>query len=228
MKAVVLFSGGLDSSVLVYDLLSQGCEVVGLTVEYGQKHAVSELIASSAIAKLTGIEHVIVDLEGCYGLFAGSALTSPDIDIPAGHYEDKVMACTVVPNRNMVLLSLATACAISRGAVMVGYAAHAGDRAIYPDCRSEFADAMDGALALCSDNPITLYRPYVAMSKADIVNHGHSLYVPMEKTYSCYRGASVHCGECATCIERREAFILAGVSDETEYLHSDEIKFARK
>ena len=127
------------------------------------------------------------------------------------------MKSTVVPNRNMILLSLATAWAVSKKADSVSYAAHSGDHAIYPDCRNEFAEALDKAIRLADWQEVYLNRPFVDLTKADIVKLGSELNVPFEQTWSCYEGQEVHCGRCGTCIERREAFYLAGVEDPTEY-----------
>ncbi|MCB1120019.1 MAG: 7-cyano-7-deazaguanine synthase, partial [Verrucomicrobiae bacterium] len=137
--------------------------------------------------------------------------------VPHGHYEEENMKSTVVPNRNMILLSVATGWAVSLKADCVSYAAHAGDHAIYPDCREEFADALDKTMRLADWQEIYLNRPFVSWTKADIVRRGAELNVPFEKTWSCYEGGDQHCGRCGTCIERREAFHLAGVADPTEY-----------
>lgn len=215
-KTVILLSGGLDSTVLLYHLRAEGKEVRALSVNYNQRHS-KELIAASTLASITNVPHFIADLSAVVPLIAGSALTSKDIAVPLGHYEDESMKITVVPNRNMILLALATGWAISTGSDSVAYAAHSGDHAIYPDCRSEFADAMEKAIALCDWNAVSLQRPFVTFSKADIVRRGAELEVPFELTWSCYQGTDIHCGECGTCVERREAFEIAGVSDPTLY-----------
>jgi 7-cyano-7-deazaguanine synthase len=128
------------------------------------------------------------------------------------------MKSTIVPNRNMLFLALATSYALSIDASAVAYAAHNGDHAIYPDCRSEFADAMQTAIQLADWNTIELMRPFVDWSKADIVQRGYQLNTPLERTWSCYNGGHVHCGRCGTCIERREAFDLCGIKDPTLYV----------
>ena len=150
-------------------------------------------------------------------LLAGSALTSSEIEVPEGHYAEDNMKATVVPNRNMILLSVAAGWAISSKYDRIAYAAHSGDHAIYPDCRNEFAEALDGAIRLADWHEVSLYRPFVDMTKADIVSLGAKLGVPFEKTWSCYKGQDLHCGRCGTCVERREAFYLAGVDDPTTY-----------
>jgi 7-cyano-7-deazaguanine synthase len=216
MKAVVLFSGGLDSTVLVYDLLNEGADLKLLSIDYGQRHE-KELKSSSEIAEFLGLEHEILRLPMLNNLLGGSALTDPSISLPEGHYAEDSMKATVVPNRNMILLSLAAGHAISLQFDTVAYAAHAGDHTIYPDCRPEFATAMDEALKLCDWNTVSLYRPFVQLSKHDLVRKGKQLGVPFEKTWSCYAGNDKHCGKCGTCVERKEAFELVGLLDPTEY-----------
>jgi 7-cyano-7-deazaguanine synthase len=215
-KVVAVHSGGLDSTVLLYDLLSKGITVQALGVHYGQRHA-RELKAAAAICKGAGVRHEIADLRGIRGLLAGSSLTSRDIEVPEGHYAEGNMKATVVPNRNMILIATAAAWAISCGFDAVAYAAHAGDHAIYPDCREEFARALDKAVRLADWRPVRVLRPFVRLSKADIVKRGARLGVPFSKTWSCYKGGARHCGRCGTCVERREAFAAAKVADPTEY-----------
>jgi 7-cyano-7-deazaguanine synthase len=150
----------------------------------------------------------------------GSSQTDKSVPVPEGHYEEESMKQTVVPNRNMILLALAGAWAISTKSDAIAYAAHSGDHAIYPDCRPEFTEAMSDALRLCDWHEVKLMRPFLyptPMSKADIVKLGTSLGVPFELTWSCYKGGEKHCGKCGTCVERVEAFQLAGVEDPTEY-----------
>ena len=216
MKAVVLFSGGLDSTVLVYDLLNEGADLKLLSIDYGQRHE-KELKSSSEIAEYLELKHEILRLPMLNNLLGGSALTDPSILLPEGHYAEDSMKATVVPNRNMILLSLAAGHAISLQFDTVAYAAHAGDHTIYPDCRPEFATAMDEALKLCDWNTVSLYRPFVQLSKHDLVRKGNELGVPFEKTWSCYAGNDKHCGKCGTCVERKEAFELVGLLDPTEY-----------
>ncbi|MGE9294232.1 MAG: 7-cyano-7-deazaguanine synthase QueC [Puniceicoccales bacterium] len=216
MKAIVVYSGGLDSTVLLYDLLKSGHEAAALSVNYGQRHR-KELDCAAQVCASLGVEHRVADLSAVTGLLGGSSLTDPSIAVPEGHYAEDSMKQTVVPNRNMLLLSLATAWAISQKADCVAYAAHAGDHTIYPDCREEFTDALDRAIRLADWHEIFLHRPYVQLSKADIVRRGAELEVPFAQTWSCYQGEDKHCGRCGTCIERREAFHLAGVEDPTPY-----------
>ena len=216
MKMVLIYSGGLDSTVLLYHLLAEGYTVSTLSVNYGQRHQ-CELEHAARICRRTHVPHQIADLSSIQPLLSGSSLTSPEIAVAEGHYTEATMKSTVVPNRNMILLSIATGYALSSGAEQVAYAAHSGDHAIYPDCRNEFADAMAEAIRLCDWKTVKLTRPFVNWTKTDIVRRGAELKVPFEQTWSCYKGNTVHCGRCGTCIERREAFDRASLDDPTTY-----------
>ncbi len=216
MRVVLVFSGGLDSTVLLYHLRQEGCALRALSVDYGQRHR-RELDAAAAIAAALELEHRIVDLPSLGALLSGSALTSPSIAVPREEYGRENMEATTVPNRNMVLLALAIAWAAQQHDDAVAFAAHAGRTLTYPDCRPAFAAAMDHAARLADWRPIAVLAPFVTWRKADIVRRGHALGVPLERTWSCYVGGAQHCGECATCRDRRAAFAEAGVSDPTEY-----------
>lgn len=220
MKTVLCFSGGMDSTVLLAHLKNQGHEVYCISVDYGQRH-VKELIASQLIAQHYNVRHEILELgaelmpilRGC----GSSQIEGENVKVPEGHYAEESMKATVVPNRNMVLLSLATMWAVSLKADNVAYAAHAGDHAIYPDCRDEFAEAMAAAISLCDWHVVHLERPFIKMTKAEIAKLGAELNAPLHLAWSCYKGNEKHCGKCGTCNERRESFELAGVKDPTEY-----------
>lgn len=219
MKVVVLLSGGLDSSVLAAHLIEEGHEVLGLSVLYGQRHS-QEIKAAADVVDVLELEPVLADLgSALQGVFDGadsSQVGGSEQAVPEGHYTDENMRQTIVPNRNMILLAVAGALAVSRGFEAVAYAAHAGDHPIYPDCRPEFASAMEQALELgCG---ISLLRPFVDLSKSEIVKRGAELGFPFEYTYSCYKGEDIHCGRCGTCVERKEAFRLAECDDPTQYI----------
>jgi 7-cyano-7-deazaguanine synthase len=216
MKTVIVYSGGLDSSVLLYHLRAAGHELHALSVDYGQRHR-CELGRASVICAKLRAPHSTADLSAIQPLLAGSSLTSPEIEVAEGHYTEESMKSTVVPNRNMIFLAVATGHALSIKADNVAYAAHSGDHAIYPDCRNAFADAMATAISLADWESVQLIRPFVDWTKADIVRRGAELGVPFAQTWSCYKGGALHCGRCGTCIERREAFDLAGVEDPTLY-----------
>lgn len=216
MKAILSLSGGMDSTTLLGLLKSEGAEVICVSFNYGQKH-VKELRAADYVADYYKAPLTPVDLRSVKYLFGGSSLTSPALEIPEGHYEDETMKSTVVPNRNMIMLSLVTALAVRQNADVVAYAAHAGDYAIYPDCRKEFVTAMAEALKLCSYSPIELYTPFINLQKTEICKIANELNVPLHLTWSCYKGGDKHCGKCGTCVERKEAFTLADITDPTVY-----------
>ena len=216
MKAVVLFSGGLDSTILAAQLIEEGAEIRLLSIDYGQRHA-KELAHGEMLAREMKVPRKVLSLPGLGSILSGSSLTDDSVDLPEGHYEEESMKATVVPNRNMILLALAGGYALSSGFDTIAYAAHAGDHVIYPDCRPEFADAMQKALGLADWDSLKLHRPFVNLSKADLVRRGHELKAPLSMTWSCYAGRERHCGKCGTCVERKEAFELAKINDPTEY-----------
>ena len=173
MKSIVVHSGGMDSSVLLYQLVQNGDEVKTISIDYGQRHK-KEILQAKKMADSLGIEHQIADLTSITHLLSGSALTSPEIEVPEGHYAEENMKATVVPNRNMILLSVATGWAVSKKFDRVAYAAHSGDHAIYPDCRTEFADVLGQAIEMADWQKVSLYRPFVDITKADIAKLGHA------------------------------------------------------
>ena len=216
--AVVLLSGGLDSTTLLWKLEADGVVCLPLAINYGQRHS-KELQHAEAIVKAMSrpSKLQIADLSQLRKILKGSSQTDSQIDVPHGHYADKSMMATVVPNRNMILLSIATAHAIAQGASWVAYAAHAGDHPIYPDCRPDFIAAMAETMQHCHYTPVNLVAPFSKLSKADIVRLGGKLKVPFQLTWSCYAGGKLHCGLCGTCVERQEAFQLGDVPDPTVY-----------
>jgi 7-cyano-7-deazaguanine synthase len=215
---MILLSGGLDSTVLAAHALTISADPVEtLSVHYGQRHA-REITAAAAVASHYGIAHDVADLSALRGLLAGSALTG-GAPVPEGHYSAPSMAVTVVPNRNMIMLAVAVGAAAGRGHRQVAYAVHAGDHPIYPDCRPEFVAAANLAslLGTAGYGDVEIAAPFVHMSKADIAALGARLGAPMHLSWSCYQGGEQHCGRCGTCVERAEAFTLAGVPDPTRY-----------
>ncbi|QDP57874.1 MAG: putative 7-cyano-7-deazaguanine synthase [Prokaryotic dsDNA virus sp.] len=209
-KAVVILSGGMDSTTLLYQI-NKTHDTYAISFDYNQKHK-KELEAAKATCEQLGIKHKVLDVS-LLNEVAPSALTRDDIDVPEGHYEQDNMKQTVVPNRNMVFVSLATSYAISIGAKQLFYGAHAGDHAIYPDCRKEFVDELRNAVKLCDWSEVELSAPFVDIDKGDIAIKGKELEVDYSLTWTCYKGQDKPCGKCGACVERAEAFEKAGMKD---------------
>ncbi|HEY0073168.1 MAG TPA: 7-cyano-7-deazaguanine synthase QueC [Abditibacteriaceae bacterium] len=219
-KAVAIVSGGLDSVTLAYLLAAEGWDLHLLAYDYGQKHK-REVEFARECAQDLGAAFDLVDLRSAGRLLSGSALTEESIAVPHGHYAAPNMAITVVPNRNAIFLAIAYGAAVAQDAEIVATAVHGGDHFIYPDCRPAFIEAFDAmqkqAVEGFGHHQLHLHAPFVHKFKHDIVRIGIDLGVPYEKTWSCYEGDAVHCGQCGTCVERKEAFDLAGVNDPTAY-----------
>jgi 7-cyano-7-deazaguanine synthase len=218
MKTIVICSGGLDSVTLAYSVAAEHRLIGLVSFDYGQRHR-KELDFAKECAERLGTEHLIVDITSIGALLSGSALTRGDVAVPDGHYAEDTMKVTVVPNRNAIMLAIAYGIGAARGAEAVATAVHGGDHFIYPDCRPAFIEAFQTMQqhALEGLAEIKLHTPFVMRSKADIVAAGHALGVPFARTWSCYKGGDRHCGRCGTCVERQEAFAIAGVADPTVY-----------
>lgn len=200
VKSVVLLSGGMDSAVLLASIVNGGnAGPLCVAFDYGQRHE-KELWCSFQIAHYYGATWEKVSLPR--GIFEGLALTG-DGGIPHARHDDPSQSATVVPNRNMVMLSVAAAMGAQRGATRVLFGAHAGDAAIYADCRHQFVGAIDRAMRLACG--IAIEAPFLAKNKADIVSLGRNLMVPFDMTWSCYEGGDAPCGQCGACRERAEA-----------------------
>lgn len=239
---VAIVSGGLDSTTLVYHLIQQGYMPHLVSFNYGQRHA-KELQYASMTAKQLGLPHDIIDLTGLTHLISNSALTSRtgrdygaegteyegyrETEVPDGHYAEETMKQTVVPNRNMIMLSIAAGIAVNNKYKCIAIGVHAGDHFIYPDCRPEFIDAVAETIAIGNmgfhnfdggDEPV--YAPFLHKTKADIAYRALELGVPLHLTWSCYKGGENHCGRCGTCVERLEAIheaqttlLVEGIAD---------------
>ncbi|MDN3651202.1 7-cyano-7-deazaguanine synthase QueC [Thalassotalea ponticola] len=214
-KVVVIYSGGMDSFTVLNKALRDGKQVYALTFDYGQKHVKEIDFAAKVCAELS-IEHKVIDITAINQLLSGSSLTD-DIDIPEGHYEEESMKSTVVPNRNMILLSLAVGYAVSVGASQVYYGAHSGDHAIYPDCRPEFVEKMNDVCQIANYQAVEIYSPYLRDSKIDILTDGLKMGLDYSKTWTCYNGRDKACGKCGACQERLEAFAKNNATDPLLY-----------
>ncbi len=217
MDTIVICSGGLDSVSLAHKVAGEGTLRGLLSFDYGQRH-VKEVKFAAACARRLGVPHKVVDISGMGAALSGSALTD-DVEVPDGHYAEETMKITIVPNRNAIMLAIAFGMAAAEKAEAVAAAVHGGDHFIYPDCRPGFVEAFqamqDEALAGVAE--VQLNTPFLTGSKADVVTEGAKWGTPFAETWSCYKGGDVHCGRCGTCVERREAFHLAGVADPTAY-----------
>ena len=218
--AVLIVSGGMDSVTLAHKYHADGFSLVLLSFDYGQRHR-KELDSARRCAERLGGIHRTVDLSNITQLLPGSSLTDDTVEVPEGHYAADSMKATVVPNRNAIMLSVAWAHAVAIGANVVAFGAHGGDHFIYPDCRPDFFASLGNAFTLGNTgfgNPdLRLEAPFINLDKALIAAPGSELGVPFEDTWSCYKGGEVHCGKCGTCVERKEAFQVAGVPDPTVY-----------
>jgi 7-cyano-7-deazaguanine synthase len=221
MKTLVICSGGLDSVSLAHKVAAEQTLTGLVSFDYGQRHS-KELGFAAACAQRLGVPHQVIDIRDIGRQLSGSALTD-DVAVPDGHYAEESMRITVVPNRNAIMLAIAFGVAAARQAEAVGVAVHGGDHFIYPDCRPDFIDAFQAMQNRALDGyaNVRLYAPFVQVSKADIVSEGARHATPFEQTWSCYKGGEVHCGRCGTCVERREAFDLAGLPDPTDYADAD-------
>ena len=221
MKTIVICSGGLDSVSLAHRVAAEHVLMGLLSFDYGQRHA-KELKFAAACAHRLGVPHRVVDIRQIGAALSGSALTD-DVAVPDGHYAEETMRITVVPNRNAIMLAIAFGMAAAEKADAVATAVHGGDHFIYPDCRPGFIEAFQAMQdrALEGYAEVKLYTPYVQGSKADIVRDGARHGTPFAETWSCYKGGARHCGRCGTCVDRREAFHLAGVVDPTVYEDRD-------
>jgi len=219
MKAVVLLSGGMDSSTLLHYVIQRlnASEVYAISFIYGQKHQ-CELTAAVWQAKAAGVKaHDVVDM-GFFGALTpgGSVLTDNGREVPRLAdlaASELTQPPTYVPNRNMMLLSVAAAYAEARGVQSLFYGAQTQDRYGYWDCTPEFLEKMNAVLELNRRKPVMVAAPFVNMRKADEIRLGLSLGVDYAHTWTCYRGEAYPCGECPSCAERAAAFTEVGIPD---------------
>jgi len=204
----------MDSITLLYE--EKDSIALAVTFDYGSNHAKKEISFAKMHCERLGIKHLIIPLQFIKEYFQSSLLQGADA-IPEGHYADENMKSTVVPFRNGIMLSIACGIAESNGLKNVLIANHAGDHAIYPDCRANFIAAMSQAMTLGTYEEIAIKAPYTYITKTDIARRGKQLGINYAETWSCYRGGEKHCGRCGTCVERREALRDAGIEDKTEY-----------
>jgi len=211
-KALVVYSGGLDSTVLLKSALEEYDTVEAISFYYGAKHNNNELIMARKQCNKLEIKHTMVTLDFIGNLFKSDLLSNGG-EIPEGHYAAENMKSTVVPLRNGIMLMIACGYADSHGIGNVLLASHAGDHYIYPDCRPKFNQYLTSAVLEGTEGKVTVKFPFATLNKAEIVVLGSKLGVDFKNTWSCYKGGRAPCGKCGTCVERKEAFELAGVND---------------
>ena len=212
--SILILSGGVDSTTLLYE--EQERIALAVSFDYGSKHNAREIPFAQWHCEQLGIRHIVIPLDFMTKYFKSSLLEGGE-EIPEGHYADENMKSTVVPFRNGIMLSIAVGIAESNGLQYVMMANHGGDHTIYPDCRPEFVTAMSEAARTGTYPGITLLCPFTNLTKGQIAARGRELGIDYAETWSCYKGGDKHCGKCGTCVERREAFALAGIDDTTAY-----------
>ena len=214
MKIVSIVSGGLDSVVMAYHFAALEHKQTLMWFNYGQRHS-REWEGAYACARAINVQLLPVYLQSIGERLFGkkSAIVKGGPTIPTGHYEDPEQIATIVPNRNALMLSFAYAFAIGHDYDAVAIGAHKGDRMIYPDCRLEFFESFEKSMRVGNDCEIKILAPFLDYRKVDIVSLGAQLDVPFGATWTCYVGGDAPCGKCAACVERAEAFKLAGVVD---------------
>ncbi|MBQ7702138.1 MAG: 7-cyano-7-deazaguanine synthase QueC [Candidatus Methanomethylophilaceae archaeon] len=220
-KAVVLLSGGLDSTTTLAKAIADGNEVIALSFRYGQRHS-KELVAAKNVADFFKVKHVIVDID--LSMFR-SALTDKNIDVPENRDEEQMgsdIPVTYVPARNIIMLSVAAGLCESVDADKIYIGANSVDYSGYPDCRPEFFAEYEkminiGTKAGVEGHPIRIMTPIQHATKADIVRLGKKLGAPLHLTWSCYEGGEKACGKCDSCQLRLRGFEEASYKDEIEY-----------
>lgn len=212
--SVIILSGGMDSVTLLHEYMEM--IALAVTFDYGSNHAAKEIECAKYHCGQLGIEHIVIPLAFIKEYFKSSLLEGDDA-IPDGHYADENMKSTVVPFRNGIMLAIACGIAESRGLNRVMIANHAGDHAIYPDCRATFISHMHKAMMYGTYEHVGIFAPYTGITKTEIARIGKELGIDYSTTWSCYRGGEHHCGTCGTCVERKEAMRDAGIEDNTIY-----------
>ena len=216
MKVAVLLSGGLDSTTALHWAQRHHEVVCALSFDYGSNHAARELACARWQAEQLGIPYHEIDLRSISAHLQSALLSGADA-IPTADYAEDNLKQTVVPFRNGIFLAIAAGIAESNGAEGIVIAAHGGDHALYPDCREDFMAAMASAISLGTYANLQILRPFINNDKGEIAAIGAELGVDFSHTYSCYCGRDQHCGQCATCRERRDSFAAAGIPDPTIY-----------
>lgn len=217
MKTIVSLSGGMDSATVLGWLKAEGHQVFAVSFDYGSKHNPFELPCAQKLALHYGVSHTIINLQAVMADFKSNLLATGG-DIPEGHYTDKSMSVTVVPCRNLIMLSIIAGLAESNDCDGVALGIHQGDHAIYPDCRKEFFASVFETIMLATDGKVNkVHAPFLDTDKEGILKWGFEHKVPYQITRTCYKAQELSCGKCGSCVERLEAFANIGVKDPVAY-----------
>lgn len=211
-NCVVVLSGGPDSVTTAYWAKQQGYNVHGLTCKYGQI-ASKEIEYAKLIAKKLGIPLKVIDLSSLREIYMGVTSVCDENITMTGDFSQPI----IVPFRNAIFLSVAVAYAASVDAKKIFYGAHGSDEPFYPDCRPSFYKSFEETARLGTDDDLTIEAPFSGGPKSEIIKKGAELGVPFELTWSCYFGGEKHCGQCESCMNRKNAFVKAQIPDPTEY-----------
>jgi 7-cyano-7-deazaguanine synthase len=206
----------MDSATLLGFYLDKGFEVIPVSFNYGSKHNQYEAAAARDLAVYYRLKIIPIDLPFIAGLFSSNLLKTGG-DIPEGHYQAANMSLTVVPGRNVIFISIMMGLAWSLGAEVVAVGVHAGDHAIYEDCRAGFVAAMNAAVIQGSGDRVRLEAPFQYLDKEGILRVGERIAVPYDLTRTCYKDRPTSCGKCGSCQERLEAFAKIGRKDPIDY-----------
>jgi 7-cyano-7-deazaguanine synthase len=217
MKTLAIVSGGMDSVTMLHDLYKQGHELSVVSFNYGQRH-IKELEVAKRNADKLGLQHKIIRMDFLAQLLDNSALTG-DTEVPEGHYAAENMKLTVVPNRNMIMASIAIGLAVNNGQDAIAMGVHSGDHAIYPDCRPEFISALRTTSLIANYEPIDVLAPYLKMDKSSIIARGLEIdTMDYSETWTCYKGLQKACGVCGSCQERLEGFANNNIANPLDYV----------
>lgn len=219
MKAIVSLSGGMDSGTSLLWAKRNSQEVLAIGFVYRSKHNSYEQKCAVELTEYFEVRFIRIDLTGISNHLKSNLLQSGD-KIPEGHYESESMKQTVVPGRNMIFISILAGIAESQNFDTVVLGIHAGDHAIYPDCRSEFFHAVNFAIEKGTDRKINLLAPFLYGDKSTILKYGYKYKFPYHLTRTCYKDQELACGKCGACQERLEAF--------RNINHEDPIKYEEK
>lgn len=215
-KAIISFSGGMDSATLLAQALRQEIECYAVGFSYRSKHNEFEIEKAILLTNYYKVPFRVINLKDVMKGFKSNLMLGGG-KIPEGHYESESMKATVIPARNIIFASILSGLAWSMEVKQVWLGIHAGDRDIYPDCTEEFYCAMAKMIRIGTNERVLLKAPFLFLNKIGILKRGMELKVPYELTRTCYKQQELSCGKCGSCQERLEAFQKLGIKDPIEY-----------